>query len=255
VSNHLSVDLRDLQKIFETDNNRVVALEDVSLQILPGEFVSIIGPSGCGKTSMIRIVGDLDTASGGVVLVNQKAPAEARKAREVGFVFQSPALLEWRNVTENVALAGEIFGDQTVLDRVQDMIDMVGLAGFEKAYPRELSGGMQSRVAIARALTFRPSILLMDEPFGALDEITRERMQLELLQLWRETKATVMFITHSISEALLLSDRVVVMSARPGRIIEDLKVDFGRPRSANLRADAQFVAMEAHLRNQLETAD
>jgi NitT/TauT family transport system ATP-binding protein len=254
VSDYLSVDLRGLQKVFETDTNRVVALEDVVLQIFPGEFVSIIGPSGCGKTSMIRIVGDLDTASGGVVLVNQKEPAEARKAREVGFVFQSPALLEWRNVTENVALAGEIFGDETVLARVQDMIDMVGLAGFEKAYPRELSGGMQSRVAIARALTFRPSILLMDEPFGALDEITRERMQLELLQIWRETKATVMFITHSISEALLLSDRVVVMSARPGRIIEDLKVDFGRPRSDDLRADVTFVKMEAHLRKLLDTA-
>ncbi|MFT5365081.1 MAG: NitT/TauT family transport system ATP-binding protein [Candidatus Latescibacterota bacterium] len=254
MDNDFAVDLQGLEKVFESDNGRVVALEDVSLQIQPGEFVSIIGPSGCGKTSMIRIVGDLDTASGGVVLVNQMSPLEARKARDVGFVFQSPALLEWRTVTQNVALAGEIFGDQTVLDRVPDLIEMVGLTGFENAYPRELSGGMQSRVAIARALTFRPSILLMDEPFGALDEITRERMQLELLQIWGETKATVMFITHSISEALLLSDRVVVMSARPGRIIEDLHVGFERPRSGDLRADPRFVEMEAHLRKELEAA-
>lgn len=254
MSENFSVDIQGLQKVFETDNGSVVALENVSLKIWPGEFVSIIGPSGCGKTTMVRIVGDLDTASGGVVQVNQKTPLASRKARDVGFVFQSPTLLEWRTVTQNVALAGEIFGDEIVLDRVQELIEMVGLTGFEQAYPRELSGGMQSRVAIARALTFRPSILLMDEPFGALDEITRERMQLELLQIWRETKATVMFITHSISEALLLSDRVVVMSARPGRIIEDLHVNFERPRSDDLRADLRFVEMEAHLRRELEKA-
>jgi NitT/TauT family transport system ATP-binding protein len=254
LNDELAVDLQGLQKVFQTDNGEVLALEDVSLQVRPGEFVSIIGPSGCGKTSMIRIVGDLDSASGGVVTVNQMSPLEARKAREVGFVFQSPALLEWRTVTQNVALPGEVFGDRTVLERVPDLIKMVGLTGFENAYPRELSGGMQSRVAIARALTFRPSVLLMDEPFGALDEITRERMQLELMQIWGETKATVMFITHSISEALLLSDRVVVMSARPGRIIEDLQVEFGRPRSDDLRTDIRFVEMEAHLRRQLETA-
>jgi NitT/TauT family transport system ATP-binding protein len=254
VTEHLAVDIQSLQKVFESDSGRVVAIEDVSLAIAPGEFVSIIGPSGCGKTSLIRIVGDLDTATGGSVRVNQKSPVDARKSREVGFVFQSPALLEWRSVSQNVALAGEIFGDSAVVDRGQDLIEMVGLKGFEQAYPRELSGGMQSRVAIARALSFHPSILLMDEPFGALDEITRERMQLELLRIWRETKSTVMFITHSISEALLLSDRVVVMSARPGRILEDLKVGFGHPRSNDLRVDPEFVRLEAHLRRQLEDA-
>lgn len=254
MSEQLAVDLQDLQKVFDSESGRVEALKDVSLQVQPGEFVSIIGPSGCGKTSMIRIVGDLDHATGGTVWVNQKSPFEARKAREVGFVFQSPALLEWRTVRENVALPGEIFSDRDVAERGQDLIEMVGLKGFENAYPRELSGGMQSRVAIARALTFRPSILLMDEPFGALDEITRERMQLELLRIWRETRATVLFITHSISEALLLSDRVVVMSARPGRIIEDLHVEFERPRSDDLRADTRFVELEAHLRQELESA-
>lgn len=254
MGDNLAVNLVGLQKVFETDNGRVVALENVSLDVMPGEFVSIIGPSGCGKTTVIRIVGDLDTSTDGGVLVNGKTPLQARLAREVGFVFQSPALLEWRTVSQNVALAGEIFGDDVVLGRVKDLVEMVGLKGFENAYPRELSGGMQSRVAIARALTFRPSILLMDEPFGALDEITRERMQLELLQIWRETKATVMFITHSISEALLLSDRVVVMSARPGRIIEDLHVPFERPRSDRLRSEPRFVELEAHLRQQLEEA-
>ncbi len=150
-----------------------------------------------------------------------------------------------------MGLPGEVFGDAAVLGRVREMIGKVGLSGFEQAYPRELSGGMQSRVAIARALTHRPALLLMDEPFGALDEITRERLQLELLKVWRDTGAAVLFVTHSISEALLLSDRVVVMSARPGRIVEDLRVDFGRPRRPELRADARFVEMEAHLRGEL----
>jgi len=170
----------------------------------------------------------------------------------VGFVFQSPSLLEWRTVEENVRLPAEVFGDAEVLDRVPETIEVVGLAGFEGAYPRELSGGMQSRVAIARVLTFRPSVLLMDEPFGALDEITREKMQIELLRIWQATGAAVLFITHSISEALLLSDRVVVMSARPGRISEDLAVDFPRPREDALRADLHFVEMEAHLRTRLQ---
>lgn len=254
MENSLAVSIENLQKTFVTDNGQVHALKDVNLEVRPGEFVSLIGPSGCGKTTLIRIAGDLDKATGGTILVNQKTPLEARLAREVGFVFQSPALLEWRTVYENVSLAGEIFHDESVVNESQKLIEMVGLTGFEQAYPRELSGGMQSRVAIARALTFRPSILLMDEPFGALDEITRERMQLELLRIWNEAKSTVMFITHSISEALLLSDRVIVMSARPGRIIEDLKVDFGRPRSDDLRSNPRFVELEAHLRGELEGA-
>ncbi|MDA0747855.1 MAG: ABC transporter ATP-binding protein, partial [bacterium] len=155
-------------------------------------------------------------------------------------------------VKENVGLPAEVFGDNTVAERVQDMIRIVGLEGFERAYPRQLSGGMQSRVAIARALTYRPSVLLMDEPFGALDEITRERMQLELLRIWREANPAVLFITHSIPEAILLSDRVVVMSARPGRIVEDLEVKFPRPREGGLYTDPRFVEMEAHLRAVLE---
>ena len=250
--NELAIELHDVHKVFVTDSNRVEALEQISLQIAQGEFVSMIGPSGCGKTSLMRIVGDLETPTNGTVRVLGKIPEVARRERLVGFVFQHPSLLAWRTVEENVRLPAEVFGDAEILSRVSEMIDIVGLAGFEQAYPRELSGGMQSRVAIARVLTFRPSVLLMDEPFGALDEMTREKMQIELLRIWQATGAAVLFITHSISEALLLSDRVVVMSARPGKIAEDLRVHFPHPRKNTLRADPQFVAMEAHLRERLE---
>lgn len=248
----IAIELLGVRKVFETESQVVEALSEITLDVPQGQFMSLIGPSGCGKTSLVRIVGDLEVPTSGSVWVNGKTPPEARKAREVGFVFQSPTLLAWRTVYENIALPGEVFHDAEVLKRVPDMIAMVGLEGFERAYPRELSGGMQSRVSIARALTFRPSVLLMDEPFGALDEITRERMQMELLRIWQEAKSTVMFITHSISEALVLSDRVLVMSARPGRITEDLAVNFPRPRSNKLRADPEFVRLEAHLRNELE---
>ena len=248
----LAIELRDVHKVFVTDSNRIEALAQISLQIAQGEFVSMIGPSGCGKTSLMRIVGDLETPTKGEVCVLGKIPEIARRERLVGFVFQHPSLLAWRTVEENVRLPAEVFGDAEILSRVSEMIDIVGLAGFEQAYPRELSGGMQSRVAIARVLTFRPSVLLMDEPFGALDEMTREKMQIELLRIWQATGAAVLFITHSISEALLLSDRVVVMSARPGKIAEDLSVNFPHPRENTLRADPQFVAMESHLREQLE---
>ena len=203
----LAIELRDVHKVFVTDSNRVEALAQISLQIAQGEFVSMIGPSGCGKTSLMRIVGDLETPTKGTVRVLGKIPEAARRERLVGFVFQHPSLLAWRTVEENVRLPAEVFGDAEILSRVSEMIDIVGLAGFEQAYPRELSGGMQSRVAIARVLTFRPSVLLMDEPFGALDEMTREKMQIELLRIWQATGAAVLFITHSISEALLLSDR------------------------------------------------
>ena len=252
MDDEIAIDIADVEKVFETDTNQVEALAKISLQIKMGEFVSMIGPSGCGKTSLMRIVGDLETPTRGLVRVLGQSPAAARRDRLVGFIFQSPSLLAWRTVEENVRLPAEVFGDADVLDRVAETIEIVGLGGFEGAYPRELSGGMQSRVAIARVLTFRPSVLLMDEPFGALDEITREKMQIELLSIWQATGAAVIFITHSISEALLLSDRVVVMSARPGKIVEDLQVSFPRPREDVLRADRQFVEMEAHLRERLQ---
>ncbi len=250
-----AIELENIHKVFTTDSGQVIALEAASLAVSRGEFVSLIGPSGCGKTTLLRIVGDLETASSGRVRVNGTPPAQARTARDIGVVFQSPALLAWRTVAQNVGLPAEVFRDETVRGRVEEMIRIVGLSGFERAYPRELSGGMQSRVAIARALTYRPQVLLMDEPFGALDEITRERMQLELLSIWREARPAVLFVTHSISEAILLSDRVVVMSARPGRISADLTVPFDRPRGAHLRAEPGFVEMEDHLRSTLEEAD
>lgn len=246
--NSPAIDVRGVNKVFESDTGRVEALNDVNLQVPRGVFVSVVGPSGCGKTSLMRIVGDLETPTSGTVRVNGKLPAEARNAREIGVVFQSPALLGWRTVEENVGLPGEIFNDSEVAARALEMVRTVGLEGFESAYPRQLSGGMQSRVAIARALTYRPAILLMDEPFGALDEMTRERMQLELLRIWRGAKPAVLFITHSIPEAVLLSDRVVVMSPRPGRLVGDVAVDFSRPRNVELLSQPRFVEMVAHLR-------
>jgi NitT/TauT family transport system ATP-binding protein len=249
------VRIEGVYKVFTSDRGRVDAVSDAHLSVNSGEFVSLLGPSGCGKTTLLRMVGDLETPTSGRIEVNGQSPSEARKRRQIGTVFQKPSLLEWRNVTDNVRLPGEIFGDISVTERVSEMIRKVGLTGFEKAYPRELSGGMQSRVAIARALTHRPSVLLMDEPFGALDEITRERLQIELLQVWREAQAAVLFVTHSISEALMLSDRVVVMSPRPGRIVEDLAIPFKRPRDGHLRTDPEFVALEAHLRDFLNRQD
>ncbi len=244
----MAIDVCGVNKVFESDAGRVVALKNVNLQVPRGAFVSVVGPSGCGKTSLMRIVGDLEVPTSGLVRVNGKLPVEARRAREIGVVFQSPALMGWRTVEENVRLPGEIFNDMQVVAQTREMIRAVGLQGFEQSYPRQLSGGMQSRVAIARALTYRPAVLLMDEPFGALDEITRERMQLELLRIWRVTKPSVLFITHSIPEAILLSDRVVVMSARPGRLVGDVDVDFPRPRNVELLVQPRFVEMVAHLR-------
>ncbi len=242
------IHVRGVSKVFESDAGRVEALRSVNLQVPQSAFVSVVGPSGCGKTTLMRIVGDLEAPTSGRVRVNGKAPAEARRAREIGVVFQSPALMGWRTVAENVSLPGEIFNDSQVVAKTGEMIRAVGLQGFEQSYPRQLSGGMQSRVAIARALTYRPAILLMDEPFGALDEITRERMQLELLRIWRGAKPAVLFITHSIPEAILLSDRVVVMSPRPGRLVADVEVDFPRPRTVELLVRSRFVEMVAHLR-------
>ncbi|MEE2754292.1 MAG: ABC transporter ATP-binding protein [Candidatus Latescibacterota bacterium] len=244
-----------MTKVFDSERGRVDALSHASLTVSKGEFVSLLGPSGCGKTTLLRMVGDLEEPTDGRIEVEGLSPSLARQKRQIGTVFQKPALLEWRDVLGNVGLPGELFRDPQVSARAPEMIEKVGLGGFEHAYPRELSGGMQSRVSIARALTHRPSVLLMDEPFGALDEITRERLQIELLRVWRETRAAVLFVTHSIPEALLLSDRVVVMSPRPGRIVEDLAVPFDRPRDGGLRAIADFVALEARLRERLNSYD
>jgi NitT/TauT family transport system ATP-binding protein len=229
------------------------ALHDVSLAIERGEFVSLIGPSGCGKSTLLRIVGDLVAPSAGTVTVNGKPPRQARLDRDYGIVFQAPVLYDWRTVEANVRLPLEVMGAPRGEwePRVRALLRLVGLDGFRRHYPWQLSGGMQQRVAIARALVTNPSILLMDEPFGALDEMTRERLNLELLSVCGETGATVLFVTHSIAEAVFLSSRVVVLSPRPGRIERVVDVDLPRPRSEKTRALPRFFELVTTVRESL----
>ncbi len=247
------ISVREVSKSFGRGAGTTDALRDVSMSVAPREFVSIIGPSGCGKSTLLRIVGDLIEPSSGTVTVKGKTPRQARLDRDYGIVFQTPVLYEWRTVRRNVELPLEIMGRprEEWGSRATDMLSLVGLAAFHHHYPWQLSGGMQQRVAIARALVFNPSILLMDEPFGALDELTRERLNLELLNIWSQTSATVLFITHSISEAVFLSNRVMVMSPRPGRIERTVTVDLPRPRTAQTRAMPRFFELVTHVREGL----
>lgn len=232
--------------------NPVEALRDVNLTVKKGELVALIGPSGCGKTTLLKLIGGLLEPTEGEIHIDGFTAVEARKARKFGFVFQDPTLLPWRSVTANVQLPGEVFKDDAVKNRTHELIDLVGLTGFEKALPHELSGGMQSRVAIARALTFNPDVLLMDEPFGDLDEITRDRMNFELLRVWRETGVTIVMVTHSIPEAVLLADRVVVLSEIPARIKEEFSVPVKRPRTGETRTQKTFMTKVEELRGKLE---
>jgi len=222
----------------------------VTIDVAPGEFVSLLGPSGCGKSTLLRLIGDLLRPTSGTLLVKGKSAERARRDRDYGIVFQAPALYDWRNVARNVQLPLEIFGvGRAERDhRTADLLRLMNLQDFAASYPWQLSGGMQQRVAIARALSFRPSILLMDEPFGALDEMTRERLNAELLTLWAETGTTIVFVTHSIPEAVFLSDRVVVMTPRPGRIERIVPIDLPRPRSAETREDERFFRLIAEVR-------
>jgi len=231
----------------------VVALEDVDLDIGPGEFVSLIGPSGCGKSTLLRVVGDLIQPTGGAVEVNGKSAHQARVDRDYGIVFQDSVLFEWRTVARNIGLPLELAGwsRERRKERVQEMLELVELSGFEGHHPWQLSGGMQQRVSIARALSFEPALLLMDEPFGALDEMTRERLNLELLQIWAASGSTVVFVTHSISEAVFLSTRVVVMSPRPGRITGIVDVDLPQPRTFRTREEPRFAELIRDVRRTL----
>jgi NitT/TauT family transport system ATP-binding protein len=231
------VDIRGVGKTFGRGPTGLVALEKIDLTIRPGEFISLIGPSGCGKSTLLRLIGDLTSPTVGTVIVNGKPAREARLNREYGMVFQAPVLMDWRSVQRNVELPLEIMGtDRPERERrARAMLDLVELGDFAKAYPWQLSGGMQQRVAIARALVFDPKLILMDEPFGALDEMTRERLNLELMRVWRQTGTTIVFVTHSIPEAVFLSTRVVVMSARPGRISRVVDVDLPQPRTVETR--------------------
>jgi NitT/TauT family transport system ATP-binding protein len=247
------IDIRDLSLTFQTDDGPVYALSRANLQVKRGEFVSFIGPSGCGKTTLLRVVADLESPTEGHVAVNGLTPAEARAKRHYGYVFQAPALYPWRNVERNVMLPLEVFGlpKQERIARARKQLALVNLAGFEKKYPWQLSGGMQQRVSIARALSFDPDLLLMDEPFGALDEIVRDRLNEQLLALWKATGKTVLFVTHSIPEAVFLSTRIVVMSPRPGRIIDVIDCDLGTERSLDIRETPEFLKIAHRVREGL----
>jgi NitT/TauT family transport system ATP-binding protein len=235
----------------------VRALQDINLEIRSGAFVSLIGPSGCGKSTLLRLLGDLLAPTAGTIRVNGRSPREARQAREYGIVFQQPVLYEWRTVMQNVQLPLEVMHVAAAerRQRAAALLELVGLTEFAERYPWELSGGMQQRVSIARALSFRPSVLLMDEPFGALDEMTRERLNRELLNLWSETNTTIVFVTHSVAEAVFLSDRIVVMSPRPGRIDTLIDVDLARPREAETRDIPHFFELVAEVRHHLREVD
>jgi NitT/TauT family transport system ATP-binding protein len=231
----------------------VVALRGIDLEIGEREFISLIGPSGCGKSTLLRIIGDLIQPTGGEVVVNGKTAHRARLDRDYGIVFQDAVLFDWRTVAKNIALPLEMLGwdRRKRSERVDELVELVELTGFEGHHPWQLSGGMQQRVSIARALSFDPPLLLMDEPFGALDEMTRERLNLELLRIWEASGNTVVFVTHSISEAIFLSTRVVVMSARPGRIVGVVDVDLPQPRTAGTREEPRFAELIREVRRLL----
>jgi NitT/TauT family transport system ATP-binding protein len=240
-----------VSKVFGRDSTAVTALDDVSFDVPKGSFVSILGPSGCGKSTLLRLVAGLQPVTSGTIELGERTPEEMRRAREFGIVFQNPVLFDWRTVEQNVALPLQLIGTPRAeaSRRVSEMIELVGLADFRKHHPWQLSGGMQQRVAIARALAFGPRFLMMDEPFGALDMMTRERMQTELLAIWSgQPGTTIVFITHSIAEAVLLSDRIVVMSARPGRVLRVIDVDLPRPRTDEARRAERFVEIESDIR-------
>jgi NitT/TauT family transport system ATP-binding protein len=243
------VEISGLSKRF----GQTTALQGIDLELGEREFVSLIGPSGCGKSTLLRIIGDLIEPTEGTVVVNGKTARKARNDRDYGIVFQDPVLYDWRTVAKNVSLPLEIarWPRQKRAARVQEMLELVELTGFEKHRPWQLSGGMQQRVSIARALSFDPALLLMDEPFGALDEMTRERLNLELLRIWEASGSTIVFVTHSIAEAVFLSTRVVVMSPRPGRISDVIEIDLPQPRTATTREEPRFFELVTQVREAL----
>ena len=244
------VDVDKLSVIYPAKDQEVVALDRVNLSIAEGEFISLIGPSGCGKTTLLRVIADLEPVTSGSVLVNGMSPHDARLARAYGYVFQAPALFPWRTVLANVMLPLQIHGRSRDEARAiaREQLARVGLDGFDAKYPWQLSGGMQQRVSIARALGFEPRLLMMDEPFGALDEITRDRLNEQLLRLWEREKRTVIFVTHSIPEAAFLSSRIVVMSARPGRIVEVIESNLPADRTLDIRESPEFSSIAHRLR-------
>jgi len=248
-----AIEINGLSLRFETADGPVQALSNVTLRIARGEFVSFIGPSGCGKTTLLRAVADLETPTSGSIRVNSMSPREARANRAYGYVFQAPALYPWCSVARNIALPLEIMGfDRKEREaRVAKGLELVNLSGFGAKYPWQLSGGMQQRASIARALSFDPDLLLMDEPFGALDEIVRDMLNQQLLRLWDVTGKTVLFVTHSIPEAVFLSSHIVVMSPRPGRICDVIECNFPRNRQLEIRETPEFIAVANRVRHGL----
>lgn len=248
------VALRGVNKVFGADaKSQVMALKDIDFEIFHGEFVSLLGPSGCGKSTLLRVIGDLLQPSTGTVMVRGKSARQARLDRDYGVVFQNPTLFDWRTVEKNMELPLEVmdYSRDERERRVRQMLELVQLEDFARRYPWQLSGGMQQRVAIARALAFQPAILLMDEPFGALDEMTRERMQMELLKIWVRLRTTVVFVTHSIPEAVFLAQRVIVMSPRPGRIVDEVNIELPYPRTSETRENPAYYSKLTQVRETL----
>jgi NitT/TauT family transport system ATP-binding protein len=242
-----------VSKTYGSASTGVAALSDVTITVAEGEFVSVVGPSGCGKSTLLRIIADLMAPTEGTVLIRGRSPREATARREIGMVFQSPVLYDWRSVRRNVELPLEVIGQPRAArrQRAEEMLELVRLAQFANRYPWQLSGGMQQRVSIARALAFEPVILLMDEPFGALDEISREHMNSELQRIWSETGKTVLFVTHSIPEAVFLSTRVVVMTPHPGRVAAEIPIGLPRPRTEQTRGEPGYFDIITQVRRAL----
>jgi len=251
----LAVDARGVSLTFQTSDGEVQALANVNLQVGAGDFVSFIGPSGCGKTTLLRVIADLEHPTAGTILVNGVTPGEARRQRHYGYIFQAPALYPWRTIERNIMLPLEIMGFDAAerRARMERYLQLVNLSGFERKFPWQLSGGMQQRASIARALSFDPALLLMDEPFGALDEIVRDHLNEQLLRLWDQTRKTVVFVTHSIPEAVFLSTKIVVMSPRPGRIIDVIACDFPRDRTLEIRETPEFIKIAQRVRSGLRS--
>lgn len=253
-----AISARDLTVRFGSEEDGVTALDGVSFEVPEASLVTMIGPSGCGKSTLLRAIADLVEMTGGQIKVFGRPPKEARLARDFAFVFQEATLLPWRSAIENVQLPLEVGKGRGDVDRYADpeeLLALVGLEGREDALPHELSGGMQQRVSIARALICKPRVLLMDEPFGALDEITRDKLNEELLRIWRETRTTIMFVTHSVPEAAFLGQKCLVLSSHPGRVSEFLEVSYAAERTLKIRDTLEFVQITGHLRALLEDAE
>ena len=255
MTTHSVILANNLSLTFNTTDGPVHALKDINLEIRKGEFVSFIGPSGCGKTTFLRVVADLEHPTSGDITVNGMSPEEARKRRAYGYVFQAAGLYPWRTIGKNIRLPLEIMGISKAeqIERVKGVLKLVDLQDFEKKFPWQLSGGMQQRASIARALAFDADILLMDEPFGALDEIVRDHLNEQLLELWKETQKTICFVTHSIPEAVYLSTKIIVMSPRPGRVSDIIESTLPRDRPLDIRESSDFIAIAHRVREGLRT--